>query len=112
MSRDQWPMFGEYSAEAICEALDEVPAAVNLRPGTLLGGGPVVRFDLGPDVAGGVGCFREGEYLIVVGWYLADAEPGQRVFNPTSRTCARAGDIPALIGELAAAYTRERGLSQ
>lgn len=106
MSRDLWPLLGEYSADAIVGALEDTPGITSLRPGTLHDGGPVVRFDAGPDAAGGVGCYSEGEYLIVVGWVLPDAEPEHRVIGPTSRTVTLASEIPAALAGLTAHYTR------
>jgi hypothetical protein len=101
---DQWPLFGEYSTDAITAALALVPGAGDLRPGRLDGGGPLVRFTYAGGRAGGVGCFSPaGGYLVVLGYLDETAPPGSygRSYGLKSRKAATSDAIPAAITELA-----------
>lgn len=91
-----------YTTEAIAAALASVPGVTDLQPGQLTGGGPVVRFQLEGNRAGGVGSFRPGELLVTTGWLVTDGgEPGgNETFWHRSRRVLTPEDIPEALAEL------------
>jgi hypothetical protein len=99
----EWPLWGEYSLDVIAAALEAVPGVSNLRPGELDSGGPVVRFDVDGGRAGAAGCFKPGEYLVVVCYLTTDNDPGTGhpvSYGHRSRRLTRSADIRFAVGAL------------
>jgi len=100
---------GEYTEQAITGALAQCADAIGLhnqRPGTLGpddGHRPVVRFDIGESIQGGVGTYRDGEYLICLGYRLLNDEGGgysRHTMSAGSAKVAAAADIPSSLTDL------------